>query len=124
MTAKYTGTLGMIGLGKMGGNMVRRLLGGGHRIVGLDRDAGIPLLDRALDGDRLRGEDWDRLTGFLISRDDWLIRSVDWEASSWDKEDENSDALAWTVICSFPPVASATSFENCTRFSVWKLSAG
>ena len=31
----------MIGLGKMGGNMVRRLLGGGHRIVGLDRDAGV-----------------------------------------------------------------------------------
>ena len=47
--------------------------------TGLDRDAGIALLDRALDGDRLRGEDWDRLTSFLISRDDWLIRSVDWE---------------------------------------------
>lgn len=33
--------MGMIGLGKMGGNMVRRLLGGGHRIVGFDRDAGV-----------------------------------------------------------------------------------
>ena len=30
--------LGMIGLGKMGGYMVERLLKGGHRIVGLDRD--------------------------------------------------------------------------------------
>ncbi len=29
--------LGMVGLGKMGGNMVRRLLKGGHRIVGFNR---------------------------------------------------------------------------------------
>ena len=29
--------LGMIGLGKMGGNMVRRLLKGGHQIVGFNR---------------------------------------------------------------------------------------
>ena len=38
------------------------------------------LLDRALDQERLSGQDWDRLTGFLQSRDDWLIRTVDWEA--------------------------------------------
>ena len=31
--------LGMIGLGKMGGFMVERLVRGGHRIVGFDRDA-------------------------------------------------------------------------------------
>lgn len=31
--------IAMIGLGKMGGNMVRRLLKGGHRVVGWDRDA-------------------------------------------------------------------------------------
>ena len=30
--------LGMIGLGKMGGFMVERLVRGGHRIIGLDRD--------------------------------------------------------------------------------------
>jgi len=30
--------LGMIGLGKMGGFMVERLLKGGHKVVGLDRD--------------------------------------------------------------------------------------
>jgi 6-phosphogluconate dehydrogenase len=29
--------LAMIGLGKMGGNMARRLLGGGHRVVGINR---------------------------------------------------------------------------------------
>ena len=46
---------------------------------GLDREAGMALLDGALEGERLRGEDWDRLTGFLLSRDDWLIRRVDWE---------------------------------------------
>ncbi len=31
--------VGMIGLGKMGANMTRRLLGGGHEVVALDRDA-------------------------------------------------------------------------------------
>ena len=31
--------IAMIGLGKMGGNMARRLLRGGHRVVGYDRDA-------------------------------------------------------------------------------------
>ncbi len=31
--------LGMIGLGRMGGNMARRLIGGGHQIVAYDRDA-------------------------------------------------------------------------------------
>jgi 6-phosphogluconate dehydrogenase len=31
--------LGMIGLGKMGGFMVERLVKGGHRVVGMDRDA-------------------------------------------------------------------------------------
>jgi len=32
--------LGMIGLGKMGGNMARRLLHGGHRVVGYNRSPG------------------------------------------------------------------------------------
>ncbi len=31
--------LGMIGLGKMGANMTERLVRGGHRVVGFDRDA-------------------------------------------------------------------------------------
>ena len=31
--------IAIIGLGKMGGNMVKRLLGGGHRVVAFDRDA-------------------------------------------------------------------------------------
>jgi 3-hydroxyisobutyrate dehydrogenase-like beta-hydroxyacid dehydrogenase len=31
------GTLGMIGLGKMGGNMAERLRRGGHTVVGYDR---------------------------------------------------------------------------------------
>jgi hypothetical protein len=45
-----------------------------------DREAAQELFDRALDGDPLTGRDWDRLTGMLRGRDDWLIRSVDWEA--------------------------------------------
>jgi 6-phosphogluconate dehydrogenase len=31
--------LGMVGLGRMGANMVERLVRGGHRVVGFDRDA-------------------------------------------------------------------------------------
>ena len=34
------GTLGMIGLGRMGGNMAERLRGGGHTVVGYDRAPG------------------------------------------------------------------------------------
>src|SRR4051794_41763027 len=33
-------TLGMIGLGRMGGNMAERLRRGGHTVVGYDRAAG------------------------------------------------------------------------------------
>jgi 6-phosphogluconate dehydrogenase len=32
--------LGMVGLGRMGANMTERLVRGGHRVVGFDRDAG------------------------------------------------------------------------------------
>ena len=32
--------LGMIGLGRMGGNMAQRLIRGGHSVVGFDPDAG------------------------------------------------------------------------------------
>ena len=31
--------LGMIGLGRMGGNMAQRLVNGGHRVVTYDRDS-------------------------------------------------------------------------------------
>jgi 6-phosphogluconate dehydrogenase len=30
--------IALVGLGKMGGNMVKRLMGGGHHVVGFDRD--------------------------------------------------------------------------------------
>ncbi len=33
--------IALVGLGKMGGNMVKRLLGGGHHVVGMDRDAAV-----------------------------------------------------------------------------------
>jgi 6-phosphogluconate dehydrogenase len=32
--------IGMVGLGRMGGNMAQRLMRGGHRVVGFSRDAG------------------------------------------------------------------------------------
>jgi 6-phosphogluconate dehydrogenase len=33
--------IAMIGLGRMGGNMVKRLMAGGHQVVGWDRDANV-----------------------------------------------------------------------------------
>lgn len=45
-----------------------------------DRPGGQRLFDRALDEEPMTGPDWYRLTGFLQSRDDWLIRHADWEA--------------------------------------------
>jgi 6-phosphogluconate dehydrogenase len=50
--------LGMIGLGRMGGNMKARLEAAGHQVVGFDRDpdlsevAGLPELVKALDAPR------------------------------------------------------------------------
>jgi 6-phosphogluconate dehydrogenase len=44
--------IGMVGLGRMGGNMARRLLKGGHRVVGWDRGAEAV---RSLEGDGLTG---------------------------------------------------------------------
>ena len=40
--------LGMVGLGRMGGNMSERLLRGGHRVVGYAREA--PAVQRVVDG--------------------------------------------------------------------------
>src|SRR5712675_1071098 len=48
MNEQTTMQLGMIGLGRMGGNMVRRLLAGGHRCVVFDRSGkGVAELSRA-----------------------------------------------------------------------------
>ena len=45
--------LGMIGLGRMGGNMVRRLLRGGHACVVFDRrPTTAPLVDEGATGSR------------------------------------------------------------------------
>ena len=46
--------LGMVGLGRMGANMVERLVRGGHRVVGYDRDAGAVARVTAAGGRRRR----------------------------------------------------------------------
>jgi 6-phosphogluconate dehydrogenase len=40
MSAPVTSTLGMVGLGRMGGNMTERLRRGGHTVVGFDQQPG------------------------------------------------------------------------------------
>ena len=40
--------IGMVGLGRMGGNMARRLARGGHEVVAFDRD---PAVTTAVAGD-------------------------------------------------------------------------
>ncbi len=52
--------IGMIGLGKMGANMARRLVQGGHRVVGFDPDA---KARKALEGDG--GESADSLAALV-----------------------------------------------------------
>ena len=64
--------LGMIGLGKMGGFMVERLVRGGHRIVGLDRDAGA--VARVVEKGATGAESTEKLIGQLKSpRAIWIM---------------------------------------------------
>jgi len=64
--------LGMIGLGKMGGFMVERLLKGGHRVVGLDRDAGA--VARAAEKGAAGADSLEKLVGQLKApRAIWLM---------------------------------------------------
>ncbi len=64
--------LGMIGLGKMGGFMVERLVKGGHRVVGLDRDAAA--VRRVVDKGAAGADTTERLVGQLKTpRAIWLM---------------------------------------------------
>jgi 6-phosphogluconate dehydrogenase len=64
--------LGMVGLGKMGGFMVERLLKGGHRVVGLDRDAAA--VDRAVEKGAAGADTLKNLIGQLKTpRAIWLM---------------------------------------------------
>ncbi|MGB9068603.1 MAG: decarboxylating 6-phosphogluconate dehydrogenase [Candidatus Acidiferrales bacterium] len=64
--------LGMIGLGKMGGFMAERLLKGGHRVVGLDRDAAA--VDRVVEKGAAGADTLGKLIGQLKTpRAIWLM---------------------------------------------------
>jgi 6-phosphogluconate dehydrogenase len=64
--------LGMIGLGKMGGFMTERLLQGGHRVVGYDRDAAT--VQRTAEKGAQGANSLDALAGQLkVPRAIWLM---------------------------------------------------
>ena len=64
--------LGMIGLGKMGGFMVERLVRGGHRIIGLDRDPAA--VARVVEKGATGAESIDKLSGQLKApRAIWIM---------------------------------------------------
>lgn len=64
--------LGMIGLGKMGAFMTERLVRGGHRIVGLDRDAAA--VQRVVDKGAVGADTLEKLVGQLRPpRAIWLM---------------------------------------------------
>ena len=64
--------LGMIGLGKMGGFMVERLVKGGHRVVGLDRDAAA--VSRVVEKGAAGADTLERMVGQLKApRAVWLM---------------------------------------------------
>jgi 6-phosphogluconate dehydrogenase len=64
MAADTPMQLGMIGLGRMGANLVRRLLGGGHRCVVYDRNPGVV---RSLEAEGAAGAE--SLAGFVAELD-------------------------------------------------------
>jgi 6-phosphogluconate dehydrogenase len=64
--------LGMIGLGKMGSFMVERLVRGGHRVVGFDRDR--PTVERVVEKGAAGAYSLERLLGQLKApRAIWLM---------------------------------------------------
>ena len=64
--------LGMIGLGKMGSFMVERLVRGGHRVVGFDRDR--PTVERVVKTGAAGADSLERLIGQLKApRAIWLM---------------------------------------------------
>jgi len=64
--------LGMMGLGKMGGFMVERLVRGGHRIIGLDRDPAA--VARVVEKGATGAESIDKLIGQLKApRAIWIM---------------------------------------------------
>ena len=64
--------LGMIGLGKMGSFMVERLVRGGHRVVGFDRDR--PTVERVVEKGAAGADSLERLLGQLKApRAIWLM---------------------------------------------------
>lgn len=64
--------LGMIGLGKMGAFMTERLVRGGHRVVGLDRDA--VAVQRVIDKGAAGADSLEKLIGQLKApRAVWLM---------------------------------------------------
>jgi 6-phosphogluconate dehydrogenase len=64
--------LGMIGLGKMGSFMVERLVRGGHRVVGFDRDR--PTVERVVKTGAAGADSLERLIGQLQApRAIWLM---------------------------------------------------
>jgi len=64
--------LGMIGLGKMGGFMTERLVRGGHRVVGFDRDASV--VQKIAEKGAVASDSLDKLIGQLKApRAIWLM---------------------------------------------------
>jgi 6-phosphogluconate dehydrogenase len=80
--------LGMIGLGKMGGNMTTRLLRGGHRVVVFDRDAAT--VANAAEGGAVGSDSLARLVAQLqeTPRHVWIM------VPAGDPTESTIDALA------------------------------
>ena len=71
-TGGETMELGMIGLGKMGGYMTERLVKGGHRVVGFDRDAAT--VQRTVEKGAAGADSLDKLIALLKApRVIWLM---------------------------------------------------
>jgi 6-phosphogluconate dehydrogenase len=65
-------TIGMIGLGRMGANMTKRLLAGGHRVVAYDQDPGVLAAAHA-DGAAVTGSLPDLVAALEPPRAVWVM---------------------------------------------------
>ncbi len=65
--------LGMVGLGKMGGNMVTRLLGGGHEVVVFDLDPELTKRVGSADGARAVGSLAEMVRALAAPRVVWVM---------------------------------------------------
>jgi 6-phosphogluconate dehydrogenase len=88
--------LGMIGLGRMGGNMARRLMAGGHEVVAYDRDA--EAVARLVAEGAIAATSLDDMRGKLEDRAIWWVMLPAGEITESTIETIAKDATSGDIV--------------------------